>query len=68
MVLKWTNACSLSETTSSMWGTPTTRRRRLPKVREGAGKAWGSHAGGMRNGNRTRDKVTRMGCAREQNT
>ena len=38
MVFKWKNACLLSEITSSMWKTPTTCRRRLLKVREGAGR------------------------------
>ena len=53
MVFKWKNACSLSETMSSMWGTLTTCRRRLPKVREGVGRP---------------GEVTWMGCARKQST
>ena len=32
MVFKWKNVCSLLETTSSMWGTPTTCRWRLPRA------------------------------------
>ena len=53
MVFKWKNVCSLLETMSSMWGTPTIHCQRLPKVREGAGRP---------------RKVMQMGCTWEQST